>query len=220
MKAHGVSRVLALASLHGWDFGHTGSMTPDHGRFSPRAIQWDSLPRTQTCSGKATTILATTIRRSRRLSFSGIGLPVGSAPLLAWVLHAERARPVRFALTGGISGLGQLVVLAALVSAGWKGMPANGAAMLFGAEINFLLGCTFTWRDRHDPRSLARRWAVFHCSIVGTAAINMLVFGFAQTVLPALVASACGIAVAAVGNFLAGDLLVFRSKARIVCVAG
>jgi putative flippase GtrA len=107
-----------------------------------------------------------------------------------------------------------------LVSAGWKGMPANGAAMFFGAEINFVLGCTFTWRDRHDQRSLGKRWIVFHCSIAATATLNMLVFALAQTVVPALIASACGIAVAALGNFLAGDRLVFRRTARTVFQAG
>jgi putative flippase GtrA len=46
------------------------------------------------------------------------------------------------------------------------------------------------------------------------AVLNMLVFVLARTVAPVLLASAIGIAVAAVGNFLLGDRLVFAARER------
>lgn len=125
-------------------------------------------------------------------------------------LFGEAARPLRFALTGGIAGATQLALLALLTRHGWQELPANGVAFLLAAQVNFALSATFTWRDRFDDRALGRRWLTFHGSIAIMAVINMLVFAFARLALPALAASALGIGVAAVGNFVVGDHLVFR----------
>lgn len=73
---------------------------------------------------------------------------------------------------------------------------------------------------RDAGRGLARRWLRFHLSIGGTAALNLLVFGVARLALPALAASALGIGVAAVFNYLLADRLVFRPAHGREVVAG
>jgi putative flippase GtrA len=55
-----------------------------------------------------------------------------------------------------------------------------------------------------------RCWLLFHGSIAAMALVNMLTFAAARSFVPALVASVIGIAAGAVGNYLAGDRLVFR----------
>jgi putative flippase GtrA len=131
---------------------------------------------------------------------------------LAGRLFAEAARPLRFALTGGLSGLFQLAVLALLTGRGWPEFPANLLAFLLAAQVNFALSSLFTWRDRRTAAPLWRRWLMFHASIAAMAVANQLVFLAAHTVLPTLPAAASGIAAAAVGNFLLGDRLVFRAN--------
>lgn len=100
-----------------------------------------------------------------------------------------------------------------LTRQGWPELAANGAAFLLAAQINFALSVTFTWRDRLAGQGLWRRWLAFHGAIAGMAVVNMLVFAAARAALPALAASALGIGVAAVGNFVVGDRLVFRGHA-------
>jgi len=129
------------------------------------------------------------------------------------LLDGDAARPLRFALTGGVAGVTQLALLALLTRHGWLDLPANGVAFLLAAQVNFALSVTFTWRDRRDGRSLGRRWLAFHGAIAGMAVVNMLVFAASRAVAPALVASLLGIGVAAVGNFVVGDRLVFRGQA-------
>ena len=75
--------------------------------------------------------------------------------------------------------------------------------------MNFALSSLFTWRDRRRTAPLWRRWLLFHGSIAAMALVNQGVFLAARMALPALVASAAGIAVAAIGNYLLGDRLVF-----------
>jgi putative flippase GtrA len=131
---------------------------------------------------------------------------------LAGRLLSDGARPLRFALTGGLSGLFQLAVLALLTGRGWPEFPANLLAFLPAAQVNFALSSLFTWRDRRTAAPLWRRWLMFHASIAAMAVANQLVFLAAHTVLPTLPAAASGIAAAAVGNFLLGDRLVFRAN--------
>jgi putative flippase GtrA len=45
------------------------------------------------------------------------------------------------------------------------------------------------------------------------AAVNMATFAVLHALVPTLVASAAGIATAAMGNYLAGDRIVFRARA-------
>ena len=123
-------------------------------------------------------------------------------------------RVLRFALVGGVAGLLQLALLALLLAAGAPGLPANLAAYLLSAQLNFLLSALFIWGDRAPRRlhvrGLAAEWVAFHVSIAGTALLNQAVFVLAALTLPDLVASAAGIAVAAGANFLIQDRVVFR----------
>jgi putative flippase GtrA len=126
------------------------------------------------------------------------------------LLHAGAARPLRFALTGGLAGLVQLTLLALLTRHGWPSLTANLVAFLLAAQVNFAVSMTFTWRDRRHGQRIWRRWLLFHGAIAGMAALNMLIFALARMAMPDLAASALGILAGAVGNFLAGDRLVFR----------
>ena len=129
-------------------------------------------------------------------------------------LLSERARPLRFAITGGFAGLLQLGLLFLLVGRGAAPLPANALAFLAAAQVNFLLSQAFTWRDRpliKSPRTvLFQRWLAFHACISGTAALNLAVFAVALQVMPHLPAAAAGIFVAAIFNFLANDRFAFR----------
>jgi putative flippase GtrA len=121
------------------------------------------------------------------------------------------ARPLRFAVTGGLAGLTQLLLLELLVEHGWPALVANLVAFLLAAQLNFVLSSTFTWRDRQATGAIGRRWLQFHGTIASMAGLNMAVFAASRTVLPELVASATGILAAAIGNFLLGDRLVFMA---------
>ena len=130
------------------------------------------------------------------------------------LLLSDAARPLRFIVTGGVAGILQLGLLAALTHHGWEPILANAVAFLLAAQVNFALGSIFTWRDRRPGkwtvRTLLRRWVRFHGSIAGTALLNGGVFVATHTVLPTLVAAGLGIGAAAVVNFMVGDCLVFR----------
>jgi putative flippase GtrA len=130
-------------------------------------------------------------------------------------LLSERARPLRFAVTGGLAGLLQLALLALLTRHGWDSIPADAVALLLSTQANFALSYLFTWRDRRPhagtPPVVLVRWAAYQGSVAGTALLNMLVFVATHAVLPPLVASAAGLATAASANFVIGDHFVFRS---------
>lgn len=130
---------------------------------------------------------------------------------LGSLLHARAPRLLRFAGSGLAAGLVQLGLLALLLRAGWPDLAANVVAFVLGAQINFTLSSLFTWRDRRDGRPLWRHWLVYHGAILSMALLNMAVFALSRTLLPALAASATGIAAAACGNFIMGDRLVFRA---------
>jgi putative flippase GtrA len=121
---------------------------------------------------------------------------------------------LRFAVTGGLTGLLQLALLALLTRHGWNSIPANAVALLLSTQANFALSYLFTWRDRRPHAGTAPivlvRWAAYQGSVAGTALLNMLVFVAVRAVLPPLVASAAGLAAAASGNFVIGDRFVFR----------
>lgn len=133
-------------------------------------------------------------------------------PHRSWFRGPAGRRIMRFALTGGTAGLTQLALLKLFVDGGWPELGANAVAFLLAAQLNFILSCTFTWRDRRANRSLARCWLAFHGSIAGMAVVNMVVFAAARTVAPAMLASIAGILAAAAGNFMLGDRLIFRSR--------
>ena len=129
------------------------------------------------------------------------------------LLLSSAARPLRFAGAGGIAGAVQLALLALLLRHGWDAFPANAVAFLLAAQVNFALSRAFTWHDRLLPGSLGRAWLLFHGSIALTAALNMFTFAAARSIMPSLAASTAGIAVGALGNYLAGDRIVFRRSA-------
>lgn len=128
------------------------------------------------------------------------------------LLLTDGARPLRFTFTGGTAGLIQLALLALLTGQGWPAAPANAFAFLLAVQVNFGLSSLFTWRDRPALTPLWRRWLAFHGAIAAMTALNGLVFLAAHPVLPTLPAAALGIAIAAGGNFLLGDRLVFRVR--------
>jgi putative flippase GtrA len=136
----------------------------------------------------------------------------GEASPVWKLLFSPRARPLRFAVTGGLAGLLQLTLLTLLTRSHWSPLLANGVAFLLAAQLNFAVSNLFTWRDRRTGQSLASRWLAFHGSIASMAVVNLLVFAIVRTFLPDLLASATGILVAAVGNFFIGDRLVFRPR--------
>jgi putative flippase GtrA len=161
-------------------------------------------------------------RRSQRRHRVLTAPCTGARPLRA-LLRSPVARPLRFALTGGLAGLLQLGLLALLTGRRWPAAPANAVAFLLAAQVNFALSSLFTWRDRRRTASLWRRWLAFHGAIAAMALVNQGVFLAMRTVLPALAAAAAGIAVAALGNYLLGDRLVFRARgatARDGCADG
>lgn len=133
-------------------------------------------------------------------------------------LRSDRARPLRFAVVGGLCGATQLALLALLIARGASPLPANVAAFLLSAQLNFALSTSFTWRDRRlaaaPARGLARRWLGFHGSNAGTALLNQTVFLTARLGVPDLPASGLGLGVAAAVNFLVQDRLIFRRRAR------
>jgi len=126
------------------------------------------------------------------------------------LLDSPIARPLRFAGTGVAAGGLQLTLLAVLTARGWDTLPANVVAFLVAAQFNFLMSNVLTWRDRQLTGSIRRRWLLFHTSIAVMALVNMLVFVAVRGLVPALAASALGIAAGACGNYLAGDRLIFR----------
>lgn len=133
---------------------------------------------------------------------------------LVRAFFSDAARPLRFAAVGGVCGLVQLALLVALKAGGLAAIPANVAAYLLSAQHNFLLSNNLIWHDRWSSqatvRDLGRRWAAFHASIAGTFLLSQAVFIGSRLLVPDVVASALGIGVAAVVNFLIQDRLTFQ----------
>ena len=142
-------------------------------------------------------------------------LPPSLSLLTRGLLDSPVARPLRFAGTGVAAGGLQLTLLAVLTARGWNTLPANVVAFVVAAQFNFLMSNVVTWRDRQLTGSIRRRWLLFHASIAVMALVNMVVFVAARDLVPALAASALGIAAGACGNYLAGDRLVFRQPSSV-----
>jgi putative flippase GtrA len=136
----------------------------------------------------------------------------GLPSVAALVAYGTRVRLIRFAAVGGASGVVQLTLLALLTRAGWSPLLANLLGFILSAQLNFTMSYLITWSDRvslYARWQIVGRWARFHASIVGAAALNMLVFALARIAIPDLAAGVVGIGVAALANFLAGDRFVF-----------
>lgn len=126
------------------------------------------------------------------------------------IRFSSAARPLRFVGTGGIAGCTQLVLLAWMTQRGVPALAANLLAFLLAAQLNFALSWYVTWGDRRSDASAMRCWAIFHGSIALMALLNFAVFAIAHIYLPLLAASALGILAGASGNYVSGDLIVFR----------
>jgi putative flippase GtrA len=126
---------------------------------------------------------------------------------------ARGARPLRFAIVGGATGVAQLSVLAVLVWMGMQPLLAELIAFAFSIQMSFVLSQTFTWRDRYGAesgkRNIAVRWAAFHACISAGAAVNLAVFAVSMHSLPHMLAAVMGIVAGASLNFLTNDRLIF-----------
>lgn len=138
-------------------------------------------------------------------------LPSSSLRVAIAQLPVRMGRVGRFAITGASAGVFQLLLLKLLVGQGMEALAADAVAFVLSAQLNFLLSNVFTWRDRARSGSIWRRWLAFHGAISSMAIVNLMVFTVARLALPYLEAAAAGIAVAAIGNFLLGDRLIFRA---------
>jgi putative flippase GtrA len=119
-------------------------------------------------------------------------------------------------MTGLLASAVQLLLLGGLLHLDLRVLPANALAFALAAQVNFALSYGFTWSDRRDvaPSRPLVQWFEFLSSISSTAVLNLAVFAFASSVLPAMLAAASGIGSAACLNFLLGDRLVFRATRR------
>lgn len=119
-------------------------------------------------------------------------------------------RLLRFAVTGGMAAAVQIGLLTLLAPRMRHPDLADLLAFLVAAQVNFVLSSTFTWGDRRRPGgAIAGHWLRFHLSIAGMAVVNMATFAAVHPVTGAALGAAAGIGVAAAGNFLLGDRLVF-----------
>jgi putative flippase GtrA len=132
---------------------------------------------------------------------------------LCAALLAGWARPLRFTLVGGSCGLLQLGLFVTLKALGLAPLMANVIAYLLSAQVNFGLSNQFIWSDRWSNqatmRDLLRRWLAFHASIAVTFVLSQATFLITRMLLTDVVASALGIGVAAIANFLIQDRLTF-----------
>ena len=122
------------------------------------------------------------------------------------------ARLLRFALVGGGCGLLQLVLLSLFVRWSTVSAAANSAAYLGTAQLNVVLSDRFIWSDRREGSKAWRRWFAFHTSIAGAFVVSQLVFLTALPLVPVTMASALGLALAALLNFAVQDRLTFRTS--------
>lgn len=129
-------------------------------------------------------------------------------------LLSRAARPLRFGLVGGACAGVQLAALVLLLRLGMDSLAANVLAYLLSAQLNFALSNRFIWGDRWScltsSRDLGQRWLSFHLSIAGTFLLSQAVFVVARELMAPVVASALGIGISAVANFVIQDRLTFR----------
>ena len=128
-------------------------------------------------------------------------------------------RPLRFGFVGGTCAALQLGILFGLVHLGLEQHAANVLAFLLSTQGNFVLSSSITW---HERRGQARghggsggRLASYNAMALGTLLINQAVFAVAVHATHYLVASALGIVVAALLNYLVSGALIFRSSQQV-----
>jgi len=123
-------------------------------------------------------------------------------------------RLIRFAFVGAICAAVQLSCLSALVTLGLEKQVANIIAIVLSTEVNIFLSRQITWRDRHAPgapvHTLWRALVTHHALLASTLVINEAVFALASHRLPYLIAGVCGIAAAAITNYVGSNRMIFR----------
>ena len=127
-------------------------------------------------------------------------------------------RLTRFVMVGGMASIVQLALFTVFEHRGWPDFPADALSLLLSAQVSFALNASITWRDRWVRHRLLRNWLLFHGSIAGTSAVNLLVFMLARPFIPTVLAAALGIFVASIGNFTLGNHVVFRVAPQPVAV--
>jgi putative flippase GtrA len=136
------------------------------------------------------------------------------------LLLSARARPLRAICTGSLAALCQIALLALLTGHHWPPVPADIAALIFGAQVNFWLSYVFTWHDRRPPRRapilVLRWWAAYQVAASGAMVLNILIFLAAHSVLPTLVAALVGTNLTALVSFVLNDRLVFQPGLRAI----
>ncbi|WP_338254787.1 GtrA family protein [Dictyobacter halimunensis] len=134
------------------------------------------------------------------------------------LLFSSKALPLRFICTGGTCACIQLGLLQMFVHSGCRPIIANTIAFLVSAQVNFLFSNLFTWHDRcsatNAKRAILGRWLAFHCSISGSALLNLAIFTLAHLIMPDLLSCALGIIIAAILNFTVMNRFIFRVHAR------
>jgi putative flippase GtrA len=128
-------------------------------------------------------------------------------------LPQKYRRALRFAAVGIVCFSVQYLVLKLLTAAGLPAAVADALGFALSAQLNFTLSTSFTWGDRQGTfsRSLGALWLSFNASILVTLAINTGVFQLCRP-LGDLAASALGVLVGAVGNYVLCDIVVFRGR--------
>lgn len=132
-----------------------------------------------------------------------------------WIF-SETARPLRFIGIGGGCGLLQMALLGLFTYWGIHALLATCIAFFLSAQVNFLCSSVFTWHDRTEanasPLLWFQRWLTFHGTIACSGVLNASLFWLAHRFVPLMVASAFGIAGAALLNFCIFHYLVFRKQ--------
>jgi len=123
-------------------------------------------------------------------------------------------RLIRFGFVGATCAVVQLACLSGLVTLGIEKQVANIVAIVFSTEINIFLSRQVTWRDRRVPgapvHTLWRALVVHHALLASTLVINEAVFALVSHHLPYLIAGMCGIAAAAITNYVGSNRIIFR----------
>jgi putative flippase GtrA len=128
-----------------------------------------------------------------------------------------------FVAVGAAGFLIQMAVLAALLAAGWRYLPATAVAVEAAVLHNFLLHERWTWADRTAGRpGAAARLVRFNlttgsASIAGNIAFMALYAGVLG--IDPLLANVLAVASTTIANFLIADRCVFVSAALVAGVA-
>ncbi len=123
-------------------------------------------------------------------------------------------RLIRFGFVGATCAVVQLACLSGLVTLGVEKQVANIIAIMLSTEINVFLSRQITWRDRHvaglPAHTVWRALVAHHALLASTLVINEAVFALVSYRLPYLVAGMCGIAAAAITNYVGSNRMIFR----------